>query len=165
MSGKASPSATAPDAKPASSTVASGALLPVDEAVDDPSPRYEDSEVLPAYSDSISPIADDARSVRSATVSRAPSAVSNGNDVKGNLDGGITKAESAAVPAAGAIRLPTAAGRSGFLGKSLNMAANLVGAEGWWASSVDQECLKAARILHSFTSKYQPRNMQRYTRK
>ena len=38
-------------------------------------------------------------------------------------------------------------------GKPLNKAANVVGAEGWWPSSMDRECLKAARILYSFTSK------------
>ncbi|KAF4462278.1 hypothetical protein FALBO_10910 [Fusarium albosuccineum] len=37
-------------------------------------------------------------------------------------------------------------------GWPLNKAANLVGAEGWWPTSMDKECNKAARILHSFTS-------------
>jgi len=38
-------------------------------------------------------------------------------------------------------------------GSPLNKAANLIGAEGWWPTTMDKECSKAARILHSFTSK------------
>ncbi|KFG87305.1 DUF500 domain protein [Metarhizium anisopliae] len=37
-------------------------------------------------------------------------------------------------------------------GWPLNKAANVIGAEGWWPTSVQKECGKAARILHSFTS-------------
>ncbi|EFY92024.1 DUF500 domain protein [Metarhizium acridum CQMa 102] len=37
-------------------------------------------------------------------------------------------------------------------GWPLNKAANVVGAEGWWPTSVQKECGKAAHILHSFTS-------------
>ncbi|CAJ0551059.1 Ff.00g109890.m01.CDS01 [Fusarium sp. VM40] len=37
-------------------------------------------------------------------------------------------------------------------GSPLNKAAHFVGAEGWWPSTMDKECSKAARILHSFTS-------------
>ncbi|CAM1502756.1 Fc.00g075320.m01.CDS01 [Cosmosporella sp. VM-42] len=37
-------------------------------------------------------------------------------------------------------------------GWPLNKAANAIGAEGWWPSSMEKECNKAARILHSFTS-------------
>ncbi|KAF4960934.1 hypothetical protein FGADI_584 [Fusarium gaditjirri] len=51
---------------------------------------------------------------------------------------------------------PTAGERfhkiSSKAGSPLNKAANLFGAEGWWPSTVDRECSKAARILHSFTS-------------
>ncbi|KAH6889773.1 hypothetical protein B0T10DRAFT_40318 [Thelonectria olida] len=36
-------------------------------------------------------------------------------------------------------------------GWPLNKAANVIGAEGWWPTSMDKECNKAARILHSFT--------------
>lgn len=39
-------------------------------------------------------------------------------------------------------------------GSPLNKAAHFIGAEGWWPSTMDKECSKAARILHSFTSKY-----------
>lgn len=38
-------------------------------------------------------------------------------------------------------------------GWPLNKAANVIGAEGWWPTSGEKECNKAARILHSFTSK------------
>jgi SH3 domain-containing YSC84-like protein 1 len=38
-------------------------------------------------------------------------------------------------------------------GLPLNKAANLIGSEGWWPSSMDKECDKAARILYSFTGK------------
>ncbi|RBA13751.1 hypothetical protein FPRO05_02544 [Fusarium proliferatum] len=52
---------------------------------------------------------------------------------------------------------PTAGERfhkiSAKAGSPLNKAANLFGAEGWWPSTMDKECSKAARILHSFTSK------------
>ncbi|KAM0302534.1 hypothetical protein HYE67_009854 [Fusarium culmorum] len=37
-------------------------------------------------------------------------------------------------------------------GSPLNKAANLIGAEGWWPTTMDKECAKAARILHSFTN-------------
>ncbi|KAK5996019.1 SH3 domain-containing protein [Cladobotryum mycophilum] len=37
-------------------------------------------------------------------------------------------------------------------GWPLNKAANVIGAEGWWPTSMEKECNKAARILHSFTS-------------
>ncbi|KAM0199459.1 hypothetical protein ACHAPI_003216 [Fusarium lateritium] len=37
-------------------------------------------------------------------------------------------------------------------GSPLNKAAHFVGAEGWWPSTMDKECSKAARILHSFTN-------------
>ncbi|KAM0429618.1 hypothetical protein ACHAPT_006221 [Fusarium lateritium] len=37
-------------------------------------------------------------------------------------------------------------------GWPLNKAANLIGAEGWWPTTMDKECNKAARILHSFTN-------------
>ncbi|RGP60382.1 hypothetical protein FLONG3_10848 [Fusarium longipes] len=37
-------------------------------------------------------------------------------------------------------------------GSPLNKAANLIGAEGWWPTTMDKECSKAARILHSFTN-------------
>lgn len=43
---------------------------------------------------------------------------------------------------------------SGKAGWPLNKAANLIGAEGWWPTSMTKECNKAARILHSFTRKY-----------
>jgi hypothetical protein len=53
---------------------------------------------------------------------------------------------------------PTAGERfhkiSSKAGSPLNKAANLFGAEGWWPSTMDKECSKAARILHSFTSEY-----------
>lgn len=51
---------------------------------------------------------------------------------------------------------------SSMAGWPLNKAANMVGAEGWWPSSMDKECLKAARILHSFTSKSNHTNMQNH---
>ena len=41
---------------------------------------------------------------------------------------------------------------SSAAGWPLNKAANLIGAEGWWPTSMQKECNKAARILHSFTS-------------
>ena len=41
-------------------------------------------------------------------------------------------------------------------GWPINKAANVVGSEGWWPSSMEKECNKAARILHSFTSKFDP---------
>lgn len=41
-------------------------------------------------------------------------------------------------------------------GSPLNKAANFIGAEGWWPTTMDKECSKAARILHSFTSEYSP---------
>ncbi|KAK2697268.1 hypothetical protein QWA68_003697 [Fusarium oxysporum] len=51
---------------------------------------------------------------------------------------------------------PTAGERfhkiSSKAGSPLNKVANLFGAEGWWPSTMDKECSKAARILHSFTS-------------
>ncbi|SCN81968.1 uncharacterized protein FFB20_06640 [Fusarium fujikuroi] len=51
---------------------------------------------------------------------------------------------------------PTAGERfhkiSAKAGSPLNKAANLFGAEGWWPSTMDKECSKAARILHSFTN-------------
>ncbi|KAI6776275.1 hypothetical protein HG530_000220 [Fusarium avenaceum] len=37
-------------------------------------------------------------------------------------------------------------------GSPLNKAAHFIGAEGWWPSTMDKECSKAARILHSFTN-------------
>ncbi|KAI8655134.1 Ysc84 domain-containing protein [Fusarium keratoplasticum] len=37
-------------------------------------------------------------------------------------------------------------------GWPLNKAANLIGAEGWWPTTMDKECNKAARILHNFTN-------------
>ena len=42
-------------------------------------------------------------------------------------------------------RLSSAAGRP------LNSASHLVGAEGFWPSTLNKECVKAARILYSFT--------------
>jgi hypothetical protein len=42
------------------------------------------------------------------------------------------------------------------VGWPLNKAANLVGGEGWWPTNMEKECSKAARILHSFTSKLPP---------
>ncbi|TQV95551.1 DUF500 domain-containing protein [Cordyceps javanica] len=41
---------------------------------------------------------------------------------------------------------------SSKFGRPLNKAANVIGAEGWWPTSLEQECHKAARILSSFTS-------------
>lgn len=41
---------------------------------------------------------------------------------------------------------------SSKVGWPLNKAANIIGAEGWWPTSMERECNKAARILHSFTS-------------
>ncbi|KAM0354238.1 hypothetical protein ACHAPU_001279 [Fusarium lateritium] len=38
------------------------------------------------------------------------------------------------------------------VGMPLNKAAHLLGAEGWWPSTMDKECSKAARVLHSFTN-------------
>jgi SH3 domain-containing YSC84-like protein 1 len=38
-------------------------------------------------------------------------------------------------------------------GWPINKAANVGGAEGFWPSSLDRECNKAARILYSFTGK------------
>ncbi|KAF5563106.1 hypothetical protein FNAPI_2851 [Fusarium napiforme] len=56
---------------------------------------------------------------------------------------------------ASSIAKPTAGERfhkiSSKAGSPLNKAANLFGAEGWWPSTMDKECSKAARILHSFT--------------
>lgn len=43
------------------------------------------------------------------------------------------------------------------VGRPLNKAANIVGAEGWWPSRMERECGKAARILHSFTSRFHSR--------
>lgn len=43
---------------------------------------------------------------------------------------------------------------SSKIGWPLNKAANVIGAEGWWPTSMAKECRKAARILHSFTGKY-----------
>lgn len=42
------------------------------------------------------------------------------------------------------------------VGWSLNKAANVIGAEGWWPTGMEKECSKAARILHSFTRTYSP---------
>ncbi|KAF5663176.1 hypothetical protein FHETE_7556 [Fusarium heterosporum] len=51
---------------------------------------------------------------------------------------------------------PTAGQRfhkiSSKVGMPLNKAAHLLGAEGWWPSTMDKECSKAARVLHSFTN-------------
>ncbi|KAF4971046.1 hypothetical protein FSARC_2059 [Fusarium sarcochroum] len=51
---------------------------------------------------------------------------------------------------------PTAGERfhkiSSKAGSPLNKAAHLIGAEGWWPTTMDKECTKAARILHSFTN-------------
>lgn len=41
---------------------------------------------------------------------------------------------------------------SSVAGKPLNKAAHVVGSEGWWPDTVNKECIKAARILYSFTS-------------
>src|SRR5262245_3515035 len=38
-----------------------------------------------------------------------------------------------------------------MIGRPLNKAANIIGAEGWWPASMEKECNKAARILYSFT--------------
>ncbi|KAF5679476.1 hypothetical protein FCIRC_6089 [Fusarium circinatum] len=46
-------------------------------------------------------------------------------------------------------------------GSPLNKAANLFGAEGWWPSTMDKECSKAARILHSFTRPLHPTGLTR----
>ncbi|CEJ94407.1 hypothetical protein VHEMI09945 [[Torrubiella] hemipterigena] len=40
---------------------------------------------------------------------------------------------------------------SSSIGRPLNKAANIIGAEGWWPSTMHRECSKAARILYSFT--------------
>lgn len=40
---------------------------------------------------------------------------------------------------------------SSNIGRPLNKAANIIGAEGWWPTTMHRECSKAARILHSFT--------------
>jgi lipid-binding SYLF domain-containing protein len=40
---------------------------------------------------------------------------------------------------------------SSAAGRPLNTASHLVGAEGFWPSTVNKECAKAARILYSFT--------------
>ncbi|KAK2594178.1 hypothetical protein QQS21_008117 [Conoideocrella luteorostrata] len=45
-------------------------------------------------------------------------------------------------------------------GWPLNKAANVIGAEGWWPTSLQKECSKAARILHSFTSLAAPQPTQ-----
>ncbi|KAJ6782094.1 hypothetical protein PWT90_06219 [Aphanocladium album] len=45
---------------------------------------------------------------------------------------------------------------SSKFGRPLNKAANAIGAEGWWPTSMEKECNKAARILHSFTSLQTP---------
>uniref|UniRef100_A0A8H7K874 Uncharacterized protein n=1 Tax=Bionectria ochroleuca TaxID=29856 RepID=A0A8H7K874_BIOOC len=37
-------------------------------------------------------------------------------------------------------------------GKPVNKLTNIIGSEGWWPTSVEDECVKAARILHSFTN-------------
>ncbi|KAJ4263065.1 hypothetical protein NW762_006679 [Fusarium torreyae] len=51
---------------------------------------------------------------------------------------------------------PTAGERfhkfSSKAGSPLNKAAHFIGAEGWWPTTMDRECSKAARILHSFTN-------------
>jgi lipid-binding SYLF domain-containing protein len=69
---------------------------------------------------------------------------------------------SAAAPAPSAGLGPAPAGPSKLssrfhkatsaAGWPLNKAANLIGAEGWWPTSMEKECNKAARILHSFTT-------------
>ncbi|KAF9773258.1 hypothetical protein IL306_008952 [Fusarium sp. DS 682] len=60
---------------------------------------------------------------------------------------------------------PTAGERfhkiSSKAGSPLNKVANLFGAEGWWPSTMDKECNKAARILHSFTSKSNTKSPER----
>ncbi|RTE68778.1 hypothetical protein BHE90_016846 [Fusarium euwallaceae] len=48
-------------------------------------------------------------------------------------------------------------------GWPLNKAANLIGAEGWWPTTMDKECNKAARILYSFTSEYTTTIITDYT--
>jgi hypothetical protein len=45
---------------------------------------------------------------------------------------------------------------SSMAGTPLNKAANFVGAEGWWPTSMEKEATKAARILYSFTRKDPP---------
>lgn len=50
-------------------------------------------------------------------------------------------------------------------GWPLNKAANLIGAEGWWPTTMDKECNKAARILHSFTSECSVTMITNYTDK
>ena len=42
---------------------------------------------------------------------------------------------------------------SSKVGQPLNKAANGIGAEGWWPDRLENESVKAARILYSFTSK------------
>ncbi len=42
---------------------------------------------------------------------------------------------------------------SAKMGRPLNKATHLIGAEGWWPDTLDKEYIKAARILYSFTSK------------
>lgn len=48
-------------------------------------------------------------------------------------------------------------------GWPLNKAANLIGAEGWWPTTMDKECNKAARILHNFTSESLASKITNYT--
>lgn len=40
---------------------------------------------------------------------------------------------------------------SSAAGTPLNKLSNFVGAEGWWPTTTEKECDKAARILYSFT--------------
>ncbi|KAI9155158.1 DUF500 domain protein [Paramyrothecium foliicola] len=65
-------------------------------------------------------------------------------------------AAAVASSAAGPSSKPTIGQRfhkvSSAAGWPLNKAANLIGAEGWWPTSMEKECNKAARILHSFTN-------------
>jgi hypothetical protein len=148
--------AVAPDADRNAPTNASGVLLTAAELHSEPAERDHNDD-LPSYSDALSSADSKADRVHTpgSPVSRASTL---GNEAMGNR-GGEGQAARAAEPlakaTAGLQGRPTMGERfhrlSSSAGKGLNKAANIVGAEGWWPSTGEQECLKTARILHSFT--------------
>jgi hypothetical protein len=145
-----------PDADRNAPTTASGGLLTAAELQSEPVDRDHNDD-LPSYNDALSSVGSNADRVYTPG-SPASRASTLGNEVKGSRDG-EGQAARAAEPlpkAATSIQgRPTMGERihrfSSSAGKGLNKAANIVGAEGWWPSTGEQECLKTARILHSFT--------------
>ncbi|PHH87995.1 hypothetical protein CDD83_8133 [Cordyceps sp. RAO-2017] len=75
------------------------------------------------------------------------------NPPNNGADAANTSADAAPAPAA---KQPSNFNKkfhsiTSMAGWPLNKAANVIGAEGWWPTSMEKECGKAARILHSFT--------------